>query len=92
VYLFMLLSLTQVCSGVGTRGHGVPMPFCTRLLSNVAAISDALATRRFALLVKILQWNRKILCGNSWCSPYSDYLVQSSHLFGVGTAFRHLFF
>jgi len=49
----------------------------------MAAISHLLATRRFTLLVKILQWNRKI--------QYSNYLVQSSFSFGVGTAFPHLF-
>jgi len=28
-------------------------------------LTDVLATRRFALLVKSLQWNRKIQCWNS---------------------------
>jgi len=66
----------QGCSGLGTRLNGVTTPFCT---SNVAwrcgiqtiALkhgchqTDVLLTRRFALLVKSLQWNRKIQCGNS---------------------------
>jgi len=55
---------------------------------------DVLATRRFALLVKCLQWNRKIQYGIlvTECSLYSRNLSQPSSLFGVETAFPHLFF
>ena len=54
----------------------VPKPFCTSNVNWRCGIqtitlkhdcdrTDVLATRRFALLVKSLQWKRKIQCGNS---------------------------
>jgi len=78
-----MVSQAQGCSGVGTRGNGVPIPFfccgnafphlfvlvtlledvgSKRLHWNMAAISQM---RTFALLVKSLQRDRKIQCGNS---------------------------
>jgi len=39
---------------------------------------DVLATRRFALLFKSLQWNRKIHCGNSW-----KWILTSFEIFGA---------
>jgi len=35
------------------------------ILKHGCDLTDVLATRRFALLVKSLHWNRKIQCGNS---------------------------
>jgi len=58
----------------------------------MAAISQMCpATRRCALLVKSHEAGRssvEILVGE--CSLYSNYLVQPSFLFGVGTAFPFL--
>jgi len=57
-------------------------------------LTDVPATRRFALLVKGQQWNRKIQCGNS-CRK----MLFLFELFGAvflfiwcGNAFPHLFF
>jgi len=50
-------------------------------------LTDVLATCRFALLVKSLQWNRKIQCRSSCRQTLTLF-----ELFGVGMAFPHLFF
>jgi len=91
--------------GVEWDGKRVPTLFCTGnvtwrrgiqtiTIKNGCDLTDVLATRRSALLVKSLHWNRKIQCEVlvGKCSLYSNYLVQSSFLFGVGTASPHLFF
>ena len=71
-----------------TRGvvgwEGVPTPFYTNNVTWTCEIqtirlkhgwnlTDVLVTRRFALLVKSLQWNRKIQCGNS-CRRMFTYI------------------
>jgi len=45
-------------------------------------LTDMLATPRFALLVKTLQWNRKIQCGNSFWRMLSSF-KRSLILFGA---------
>ena len=87
-------NIRQGCTRVWFRGvvewERVPTPFCTSnvtwrcgiqavRLKHGCDLTDVLATRRFVLLAKSLQWNRKIKCGNSgrrmfvyiqniWCS------------------------
>jgi len=77
-------------------GNAVPTPFFPTL-KHGCDLTDVIVTRRFALLVKIYNETGissvDILAGE--CSLYSNYLMQSSFLFGVGTAFQpfpHLFF
>jgi len=83
----------------------VPTPFCTSnvtwgcgiktiTLKHGCNFTDVLKTRRFALLDKSLHEKGRSSVESlvRECSLYSNYLVQSSFLFSVGTAFPHLFF
>ena len=65
----------QGWSGVGTRSHTFLQ--CITLKHGWDH-TDVLATRRFALLVRSLQWNRKIQCGNTY-----RRMLTLSELFGA---------
>jgi len=52
--LGLAVGLFQGCSGVGTRGNGVPTPFCTTL-KHGCDLTDVIVTRKFALLDISLQ-------------------------------------
>ena len=87
----VLRGSSQLCSGVGTA---FPHLFALDYVKHGCDLTDVLVTRRFALLVKSLQWNRTIQCGNS-CRQ----MLVSFELFGavlllfvVATPFPHLFF
>jgi len=62
--LGLAAGIFQGCSGVGIRGNGVPTHFWTTFKHDYD-VTQVIVTRRFALLDKSLQWNRKIQCGNS---------------------------
>jgi len=92
-------------TGVWWGGNGVPTPFCTSkvrcrcgiqtiTLKHGCDLTDVLSTRKFALLIKSLQWNRKIHRGNS-CRRMPTLFELFGAVFrfvGVGTAFPYLFF
>jgi len=64
------LASCQASSGVWWGGNvwerrsHTFLPYIT--LKHVCDLTDVLVTHRFVLLVKSLQWNRKIQFGNSW--------------------------
>jgi len=57
LFSLSIMSLTFFCL--------LPLFFHYCTLKRGCDLTDVLATRRFALLVKSLQWKRKIQCGNS---------------------------
>jgi len=63
----LLRGLFQWCSAVERVRLRMAFPhlFAQITIKHGCDLTDVLATRRFALLVKSLQWNKKIQCGNS---------------------------
>jgi len=86
----LAVGLFQGCSGVGMRENGVHTPFCTDynetwLQSHRCAIDTQIHTPSQKSVVKQEDPVRKFLQANAYF--IRSVLVQSSFLFGVGTAF-----
>jgi len=78
-------------------GNGVPTPFLSLTLFEVDYIKTWLRSHASDTQMRTASQKSTVETGRSSveilvgrCASYSNYLVQSS-LFGVGTAFPHLF-